>query len=89
MREILELIETILLYKFTSLTREEIRQMFTFTESEFKQSRLYQSIKEECELETKLEAVPRWLALGLSVEQIGSALDLSVDQVQQAAGESV
>ena len=67
--------------------------MFTFTESEFKQSRLYQSIKEECEeeikleakLETKLETVPRLLALGLSAEQIAQALDLTVEQVQQAA----
>ncbi|MCL1468734.1 Rpn family recombination-promoting nuclease/putative transposase [Argonema galeatum] len=88
-REILELIETILLYKFTRLTREEIRQMFTFTESEFKQSRLYQSIKEEGleegKLEGKLEAVPRLLALGLSVAQIGEALDLTAEQVQQAA----
>ena len=67
--------------------------MFALTESEFKQTRIYQSIKQECEeevkleakLEGKLEAVPRLLALGLSVEQIAGALDLTVEQVQQAA----
>ncbi|MGA9380222.1 MAG: Rpn family recombination-promoting nuclease/putative transposase, partial [Phormidium sp.] len=88
-REILELIETILVYKFKQFNREEIREMFSLTESEFKQSRIYQSIKqegiEEGELRGKLEAVPRFLALGLSVEQIASALDLTVEQVQQAA----
>ena len=96
-REILELIETILVYKFKQFNREEIREMFSLTESEFKQSRIYQSIKqegiEEGELrgelrgkqEAKLEAVPRLLALGLSVEQIAGALDLTVEQVQQAA----
>ncbi len=63
--------------------------MFSFTESEFKQTRIYQSIKEEGleegKLGAKFEAVPRLLALGLSVEQIAGALDLKVEQVQQAA----
>jgi predicted transposase/invertase (TIGR01784 family) len=71
--------------------------MFSLTESEFKQSRIYQSIKQEGieegerrgelrgELRGKLEAVPRLLALGLSVEQIAGTLDLTVEQVQQAA----
>jgi predicted transposase/invertase (TIGR01784 family) len=88
-QEILELIETILVYKFKQFNREEIRKMFSLTESEFKQSRIYQSIKqegiEEGELRGKIAAVPRLLALGLSVEQIASALDLTVEQVQQAA----
>lgn len=91
-REILELIETILLYKFTQLSREELQAMIT-TESEFKQSRLYQSIKQEGleegkqqgKLEARLETVPRLLALGLSVEQVAAALDLTLEQVQQAA----
>jgi predicted transposase/invertase (TIGR01784 family) len=84
-REILELIETILVYKFTQLSREEIRQMFNFTETEFKQTRIYQSIKEEGVEEGKLETVPRFLALGLTVEQIAQALRLTVEQVQQAS----
>lgn len=40
--------------------------------------------KQEVKQETKLEAVPRLLALGLTVEQVASALDLTVEQVQQA-----
>ena len=33
----------------------------------------------------KLESVPRFLSLGLSVEQIAQGLDLDVEQVRQAA----
>ncbi|MFB2938828.1 hypothetical protein ACE1B6_26545 [Aerosakkonemataceae cyanobacterium BLCC-F154] len=58
--------------------------MFNFTETEFKQTRIYQSIKEECVEEAKFAAVPRLLALGLTVEQIAQALELTVEQVQQA-----
>jgi predicted transposase/invertase (TIGR01784 family) len=80
-KQIVELIETILLYKFTQLSREELAAMLGI-DDEFKKTRMYQSIAQE----GKLEAVPRLLALGLSVEQIAQALDLTVEQVQQAAG---
>ncbi|MEH1899074.1 MAG: Rpn family recombination-promoting nuclease/putative transposase [Nostoc sp.] len=60
--------------------------------SKLKQTRVYQEAKqegkeegkEEGRFEAKLEAVPKLLALGLSVEQIAQALDLDVAQVQQA-----
>lgn len=42
--------------------------------------------RQEGRLQAKLEAIPRLLALGLSVEQIASALDLSIEQVQQVTG---
>jgi predicted transposase/invertase (TIGR01784 family) len=38
--------------------------------------------------ETKLESIPRLLALGLSVEQIAQALDLDLEQVQRAIQET-
>jgi predicted transposase/invertase (TIGR01784 family) len=57
-------------------------------DDEFKKTRMYQSIKEEGleegKLQAKLEAVPRLLALGLSVEQVAAALDFTIEQVQQA-----
>lgn len=88
-REILELIETILLYKLTQLSREELAEMLGLIDDEFRQTRMYQSIKqeglEEGKQEAKLEAVPRLLALGLTVEQIAEALDLSIAQVQSIA----
>ncbi len=91
-KQIVELIETILLYKFTRLSREELAEMLGI-DDEFKKNRMYQSIKEdgleegrqEGRQEAKLEAIPRLLALGLSVEQVAVALDLTVAQVQQAA----
>ncbi|MBD2437881.1 Rpn family recombination-promoting nuclease/putative transposase [Nostoc sp. FACHB-110] len=77
--KIIELIETIVFYKFPQKNRQEIAAMFGL--SELKQTRVYQEIKEE----TLLETVPRLLAMGLTVEQIAEALSLSVEQVQQAA----
>jgi predicted transposase/invertase (TIGR01784 family) len=53
--------------------------------SEFKQTRVYQEALEEGKQEGKLEAIPRFLALGLSVEQIAEGLGLTVEEVRQAA----
>jgi predicted transposase YdaD len=52
--------------------------MFGLTE--WQQTRFYQEVKEE----TKLEAIPRLLKMGLSVEQIAEALELKIEVVQQA-----
>jgi predicted transposase/invertase (TIGR01784 family) len=65
------------------MSRGEIEAMFGL--SELKQTRVYQ----EGRLEAKLEAIPRLLALGLTVEQIAQALDLDVVQVQQAAEQTL
>ncbi|OUL21637.1 flagellar assembly protein H [Nostoc sp. RF31YmG] len=86
-KQLLELIETILVYKFPQMSQKEIEAMFGL--SELKQTRVYQEAREEGEqkgrLEAKLEAVPKLLTLGLTVEQIAQALDLEVSQVQQVA----
>lgn len=86
-RKVIELIEAVLVYKFTELSREEIEAMFGL--SDLKQTRVYQEGKEEGKeegkREGKLESVPGLLALGLSVEQIATALGLDVALVQQAA----
>ncbi|MBD2163904.1 Rpn family recombination-promoting nuclease/putative transposase [Calothrix membranacea FACHB-236] len=86
-KQLLELIETILVYKFPQMSREEIEAMFGL--SDLKQTRVYQEAEQEGKqkgrLEAKLEAVPKFLALGLTVEQIAQALDLDVAQVQQVA----
>lgn len=86
-RQLLELVETILVYKFPTMSRKEIESMFSL--SDLKQTKVYQEGREEGReegsLEAKLEAVPRLLALGLTVEQISLALDLTIEQVKQAA----
>jgi predicted transposase/invertase (TIGR01784 family) len=81
-KQLLELIETILVYKLPNISREEIEAMFGL--NELKQTRVYQEAKQEGRFEAKLEAVPKLLTLGLSVEQIAQALDLDIAQVQQA-----
>ena len=45
--QVLELIETVLVYKFPKLNRQEIEAMFTY--SDLKQTRVYQEAKEEGE----------------------------------------
>jgi predicted transposase/invertase (TIGR01784 family) len=90
-RQVIELIETIVLYKFPQMTRQEMEAMFGF--SELKQTRYFQDVMQEAkeeglqegEMKAKLEAVPRLLALGLTVEQVAEALSLTIEQVRQAA----
>ncbi|TAE56904.1 MAG: Rpn family recombination-promoting nuclease/putative transposase [Nostocales cyanobacterium] len=88
-QQILEIIETILIYKFPRMNREEIESMFGL--SDLKQTRFYQEAREEGleqgleqgKLEAKLEAVPGLVGLGLSQEQIAQVLNLSIDEVRK------
>jgi predicted transposase/invertase (TIGR01784 family) len=85
--QLLQLIETIIVYKFPRMTREEIQAMFSL--SELKQTRFYQEAftegKEEGKRELTLNAVRQFLALGFSLEQIAQGLSLSVEEVRQMA----
>lgn len=84
-RQLLQLIETILVYKFPRMNIQEIEEMFGL--SDLKQTRVYQEGreegKEEGRTELQIESIPRLLKLGLSVEQIAQALDLNVQEVRQ------
>lgn len=86
-QKVLELIETILVYKLTNLSREEIEAMFGL--SELKQTRYFREVaqdaKKEGKLQGKLETVPLLLELGLTVEQIAERLSLDVEAVRKAA----
>ncbi len=86
-RQVFEFIETILLYKFTNLSREEIEAMFSL--SDLKESKVYQEAKAEGkaegELLGKLKAVKGLLSLGLSVGQVALALEVEVVMVEQVA----
>lgn len=91
--ELLQLIETILIYKLPRLTRQEIEAMFTV--DELKQTRYFQDVLEEGrqegrqegqqegELRGKLAAVPLMLQLGATVEQIAETLNLPLERVQE------
>ncbi len=82
-KEIIQLIETILIYKLPRLNQEEIGKMFGA--NELKQTRFYQDVFEEGKQEGKLETIPQLLVLGLSIEQIAQALGLDEQVVRQAA----
>ncbi|WP_257999210.1 DUF2887 domain-containing protein [Fischerella thermalis] len=82
-RQLLELLETILVYKFPKMTRKEIELMFGL--SDLKQTRVYQEAKQEGRQEgarqEKFRMIPLLLRLGLSIEQAAKELDLSVEEV--------
>jgi predicted transposase YdaD len=79
---LLELVERMLVYKFSSYSRQELEAMFGLTE--WRQTKFYQEVQEETELATKLKAIPRLLKMSLSVEQIAEALELEIQVVRQA-----
>lgn len=81
-RYLLELVERMLIYKFSTYSRQELEAMFGL--AQWQQTRFYQELKEETELETKVKTIPRLLKMGLSVEQIAEALELKIEVVRQA-----
>lgn len=58
----IQLIETIVLYKFPQLTPQELEAMFGL--DELKKTRYYQEVTETAKQEGKLEAVPKLLQFG-------------------------
>jgi predicted transposase/invertase (TIGR01784 family) len=88
------LIQDIIVYKFPKIPRREIEAMFGL--EELRKTRYYQDVAEEerqagerigeirGELKSKLKAVPRLAALGLTVKQIAQALELKQAQVKEA-----
>ncbi len=97
-RDMIQLIETIIVYKFTKKSRKEIEAMLGL--GDLRQTRVYQEALEEGELKGKLEGklegeregmlktVPLMLKLGATVEQIAEALGLKVEDVRKAAQEN-
>ncbi|HLO86552.1 MAG TPA: DUF2887 domain-containing protein, partial [Nostocaceae cyanobacterium] len=81
-RDLIELIESIIVYKLPQKSREEIEAMLGL--SDLKQTKVYQ----EAVLETKLETIPRMIEYGLSLEAIAQLLDLPLEVVQQAVHQS-
>lgn len=87
LREFLQLIETILIYKLPNTNRQELEAMFSL--DDLKQTRYFQDVMAEGERNAKLAAAPRFLALGLTVEQVAGALDLDVEVVRQIAASEI
>ncbi len=80
-RNIIELIEKIIVYKFPKKSNKELEEMFGL--SEWQQTQFYKDVKLEGLLEGKLKSIPGLLKLGLSPEQIATALELDLEIIQQ------
>jgi predicted transposase/invertase (TIGR01784 family) len=84
-KQLLELIETIVIYKFPNLSYEEIETMLNL--EEIKQTRVYQDAKEEGlqqgKLEQKIAMIPLLLELGLNISQIAQRLEISENLVRE------
>ncbi len=72
-------IETIVIYKFPHLSRQEVEAMLGL--DLIKNTRVYQEAQEE----GKLETLPRLLKMGLTLEQVSEALYLDIEVVKLAA----
>ena len=86
-QELLELIETILIYKLPQITRKEIEAMFSL--SELRQTRVFQEAleegRQEGEIIGKLASVPLLLRAGVNPQEIAASLGLSLEQVLEVA----
>ncbi|MBD2692343.1 Rpn family recombination-promoting nuclease/putative transposase [Anabaena catenula] len=95
--EIIDIITTIAVYKFSSLSREEVEAMLGVT---LEETRIYQEAKaegqeqgreqgrEEREAEMLKVTVPLLLKTGMSVEEIAQKLNVNVESVRLSAQEN-
>lgn len=83
---IIEIATTIVVYKFTNLSRDEVETMLGIG---LEETRFFQEVKEEGREEgrlvAKLELVPRMLERGMSREEIAELLGLTLEQVTQTS----
>jgi predicted transposase/invertase (TIGR01784 family) len=92
-QEIIEVITTIVVYKFSNLSRVEVEAMLGVN---LKETRVYQEAKEEGRQEGqqegrqegerlgKLQLVPLLREMGLTIEQIAERTGLSLDSIRRA-----
>jgi predicted transposase/invertase (TIGR01784 family) len=88
-QKVLQFIETIVVYKFPNLSREEIEAMLNL--NTFKQTRVYQEAKAEGkgegEIETKLKILQKLVERGMSIQEIAELLELDTDTIRKALQE--
>ncbi|GAX37821.1 Rpn family recombination-promoting nuclease/putative transposase [Nodularia sp. NIES-3585] len=83
--EIIDIITTIAVYKFSSLSREEVEAMLGLS---LEETRVYQEAKAEGREEVLKAAVPLLLKTGMSIEQIAQQLNVDIEVVRIAAQEN-
>jgi predicted transposase/invertase (TIGR01784 family) len=90
-RDMMELIEMVLLYKFKNLNRQEIQDMFTL--SDLKQTKFYQEALLEGKIEGKMEGQEigfqkalealSLLKSGMTAKKVTEITGLTIEQVKQ------
>lgn len=84
-QDLIDLIETIIVYKLPQKTRKEIEAMLGL--SELKKTKVYQEALAEGEeigqQKSNLKAVSNMIRLGLNLEIIAQSLELSIEAVQK------
>ncbi|NJO79717.1 MAG: Rpn family recombination-promoting nuclease/putative transposase [Cyanobacteria bacterium RM1_2_2] len=84
-QEIIEVITTIVVYKFSNLSRVEVEAMLGVN---LEETRVYREAKEEGRQEGerlgKLQLVPLLQDMGMTVEQIAERTGLSLESIRQA-----
>ncbi|MBW4603807.1 MAG: DUF2887 domain-containing protein [Calothrix sp. FI2-JRJ7] len=93
-RAIIELIETVIVYKFPDMGRKEIEDMLGL--NDLKNTKVYQEALEEGgeigekrgEQKTKLAMAAKLLNLGMAVEQVVEITELEIEQVRQIANQN-
>ncbi|ACB51288.1 CHP1784-containing protein [Crocosphaera subtropica ATCC 51142] len=84
-QNVLNLIETIVIYKSPEKSREEIEEMLGL--NDLKQTRFYQEARDEGKIEGKLEAklelIPSLIKQGFTIEQTANLLQLDIELVRK------
>lgn len=84
-QKVIEFIETIVVYKFPNMSREEVEAMLNT--NILRGTRVYQEAAAEGELRAKVQLVPKLLQKGLSIQEISDILELEIEEVRKAARE--
>ena len=88
-KNLIDLLETIIVYKLPQKSREEIAAMFEL--SDLKKTRFYQDIFEEAQAVAKQRekaSILRMVSRGLATEEIATFLDLPVAEVEATIAEA-
>jgi predicted transposase/invertase (TIGR01784 family) len=85
-QQVIEFIQTIVIYKFPNLSQEEIETMLNY--SFLKESKVYQEAfeegKEEGKEEKMLEIIFKLLQKGFSIQEVADLLELDIETVRLA-----
>lgn len=79
--DLIELIETVIIYKLTHLSREEIQAMLQV--KDIRESRVYREAKEEGYHEGIARSIVKLAAKKMPPEEIASSLEVEFDLVRE------